>query len=135
MHTTSSFDPSHPVVENTTFRLGIDRDGILNLIFEPDVHIAVSDMKFVEKKLQEVSGNKPFKLIMDTRNRYIQFDREARRYAATSPITKNILGQAVLMNNLPTRLLFNFYTSIDKPQYPIKAFKTREPAVEWLKAR
>lgn len=72
------------------------------------------------------------KILMDIRNRYIQFDIEARKYAATAPITKKFIAEAVLLNNLPSRLLFNFFLKFDQPQFPIRAFSDMETAMDWL---
>src|SRR5690606_2335365 len=66
----------------------------------PDVQVTLDEMKLIEKALLQVSGGKPFMVIMDVRNKYIQFDSEARDYAATGPIAKILIAEAILLNNL-----------------------------------
>lgn len=115
--------------------LKMDSRSICYMTVFKDAHITLEEMKTVEKALFEIANNQPFRVIMDMRNKYIRFDNDARNYAAKAPITKLFIAEAILLNNLPTRLLYNFYLKFDKPDYSIKAFSTMQPAIEWLMSK
>lgn len=57
---------------------------------------------------------------------------EGKKYAATAEAQKFTLANAVLVDNLAKRILFNFYMKIYKPQTPCKAFSSKEVAFKWL---
>lgn len=120
------------VIETPTCTLGMDKNLICHMTFHPDAQVTIEEMKVIEQGLLQISNNAPMKILMDIRNRYIQFDIEARKYAATAPITKKFIAEAVLLNNLPSRLLFNFFLKFDQPQFPIRAFSDMETAMDWL---
>ena len=111
----------------------MDEERICHTIFHPDVHITIEEIKLVEQGLIQISEDKAFKILFDMRNQYIQFDMDARRHAATAPITKLIQAEAIILNSLPNRLLFNFFLNFDKPNFPIKAFSKLTEALVWLR--
>lgn len=121
------------VIETPVSILGMDKNMICHIVFHPDVQITVEEMRVIEQALLQLSNNRPLKILMDTRNKYIHFEPEARKYAATAEITKKFVAEAVLLNNLPSRLLFNFFLKFDQPTFPIRAFSDLDAAMEWLK--
>lgn len=120
------------VIETPTCILGMDKNLICHMTYHPDAQVTIEEMKVIEQALLQLSNNGPMKIMMDMRNRYIHFDGDARKYAATAPVTKKFIAEAVLLNNLPSRLLFNFFLKFDRPQFPIRAFSDEEAAMEWL---
>lgn len=112
-----------------------DAGSIMYMTFFPDVRVSLQNMREIEDALFTLSDNLPFRVLMDIRNRYIQFDTEARNYAAIAPITKLFIAEAVLLNNLPTRLLFNFFLKFDRPPFPLRGFSQLQPATDWLLSR
>src|SRR5690606_17091343 len=134
VQTATPTDFSHHDMETPVCEIKMCHKNICMMTFFPDVQVTLDEMKTIEKALLQVTGGTPFMVIMDIRNRYIQFDSDARDYAATEPITKILLAEAILLNNLPSRLLYNFYLKFNRPDYPIRAFTHPEPALEWLKS-
>jgi len=59
---------------------------------------------------------------------------DARAYFATNQqITGIRKGQAIVFNNLHTRLLVNFYVKFNKPVNPVKIFSDFNKAEKWVK--
>lgn len=46
------------------------------------------------------------------------------------PIRKKI---AIVVNNMPTRIIANFFVKFNRPQTPTKVFNDYNKAIEWLK--
>jgi len=130
-----SLDQFVQVIETPTCILGMDEERICHTIFHPDVHITMEEMKLVEQGMIQISENRAFRILFDVRNQFIQFDKDARQHAATAPVTKLIIAEAVILNSLPNRLLFNFFLNFDKPTFPIKAFSNMNDAMDWLRKK
>ncbi len=56
---------------------------------------------------------------------------EARKHAAKLK-NKNIIAEAIIIDNLATRLLANFYMKINRPEQRIKLFSNEKAALEWI---
>lgn len=100
------------------------------LQFEDDLVDAIE----IDGAFIQLVNNKKFSVILDTRNKYSSITNEARHFFATDP---NILPLrrkiAIVVNNMPTKLLANFFIQFNKPQTPTKLFTDYEKAIEWFK--
>ena len=56
---------------------------------------------------------------------------EARKHAAKQK-GKNIIAEAIIIDNLAIRLLANFYMKINRPEQKIKLFSNEVAALEWI---
>jgi len=120
------------VIETPVCEVILDDNGIAITQYKHDILVTLEEMKMVELALSEITEGKPFKNLLDGRGGYTPFDSDARRYAASSPITKKIIASAFVVNTLPSRLLVNFYLKFNKPKYRIKVFSDYEVAYNWL---
>ena len=64
--------------------------------------------------------------------RHIDSTSEARTYYSVSEYSKFRYADALVIESLATRLVTNFYLSIDKPPVPSKMFTAKEDAMTWL---
>ena len=109
-------------------------DNIIYLSFKPDVDFKLEDAIEVNNLIVDLSGNKPFLSLVDVSGRYGNITNEARNHFAKDPKTKEIrVAEALIIDNLPMRLLARFYQKVNKPSNPIKIFSTKAEAIEWLK--
>jgi hypothetical protein len=63
---------------------------------------------------------------------FMIISEEGRRYSASSEGQEFTLANAVLIDNLAKKLMFNFFLNINQPTTPTKAFNTKEEAITWL---
>ncbi|MBA3681636.1 MAG: hypothetical protein H0W73_10810 [Bacteroidetes bacterium] len=63
---------------------------------------------------------------------YSDSDAEARQFAASDKIFKNIIAMAMVTRSLAQDLLGNFIIAFDKPSKPAKVFHSREKAMDWI---
>lgn len=82
--------------------------------------------------IKEIGGSKKMPVYIDTYN-FMSITPEARHYAASKESSDFTLANAVLVDILPKKLLFNFFLKINKPVVPTKGFSSKEEAFIWLK--
>ncbi len=63
------------------------------------------------------------------------FTKEAMQYSAKKDISPKVLARALLVNNLPKRIVGNFYIKITRPAVTTKLFNDRAKAFIWLENR
>ncbi|MCB0402856.1 MAG: hypothetical protein KDD41_12285 [Flavobacteriales bacterium] len=99
-----------------------------NVDFELEDAVEVDELTY-----QLVNGN-PFVTIVDGRNVRSNMSHEARQYfASNKKITDIRKAQSIVVNNLHTKLLANFYMNFYKPSNPIKIFRDFEEAEKWVR--
>lgn len=122
-------------IETPVCTIHIDDYGIVHTRFRHGAQVDIEELKVIEQALFQITENKPFKTIMDLRNKFVNFDVEARSYAAKGDITKNITAQVFLVNTLPMKMITNFFLRFDSPKYPTRAFQDEEKAILWLESK
>ncbi|TVR38639.1 MAG: hypothetical protein EA392_09190 [Cryomorphaceae bacterium] len=119
--------------ETEVCEIWLDEKGWIHTCFKSGAEVEVKHMQEIDQHLSVLSAGKPFKNVVDLRNKHVSFDPAARKYAAKSEITRFINGSAIVFNTLPARMVVNFFLKFDKPAYPVKAFSDMAKAEEWLK--
>lgn len=134
---TSSMQKQSPtkMIETPVCSIHIDEYGIVHTRFRHGAQVDIEEMKVIEQALFQITENQPFKTVMDLRNKFVNFDVEARSYAAKGDITKNITAQVFLVNTLPMKMITNFFLRFDSPKYPTRAFQDEEKAISWLESK
>ncbi len=122
-------------IDTPVCTIHIDDYGIVHTRFKHGAQVDVEELKVIEQALYQITENEPFKTLLDVRNKFVNFDVEARSYAAKGEITKSITAQALLVNTLPMKMITNFFLRFDSPKYPIRAFQDEEKAINWLKSK
>ncbi len=120
-------------IETEVCEIWQDEKGWIHTSFKTGSDVEVSHMQEIDDILAKLCGGKPFKNMVDFRNKHINFDPAARKYAAKSHITELIHSSAIVFNTLPARMVVNFFLRFDKPSYPVRAFSDMNKAEEWLK--
>lgn len=82
--------------------------------------------------IRELGNTKKMLVYIETYN-FMSITSEARTYAASKEASQFTLANAVLVDSLPKKLLFNFYMNINKPVVQTKGFNSKESAINWLK--
>ena len=82
--------------------------------------------------IQELGAGEKMLIYIDTYN-FMAITPEARQYASSPEASEFTLANAVLIDSLGKKLLFNFFMKISKPTVPTKGFNSKEEAIKWLK--
>ncbi|MBW6483394.1 MAG: STAS/SEC14 domain-containing protein [Vicingaceae bacterium] len=103
------------------------------LVFEDDYEIEIQDAVEIDKAFIELLKGKEFSVLIDTQKRFSSITNEARNFFAKDPeilpFRKKI---AIVVDNMPTKLLANFFIRFNKPQTPTRLFTNYDKAMSWL---
>jgi hypothetical protein len=117
------------VITHPKFRMWLRPDGIVQLVWAPQVEIGLEDATAAIEAITELTGGRQSRLLVDMRDTGPQ-DR-ATRAAWTD---RNDLSSAVaLIVGTPlSRMMGNLFIRMNKPQFPVRLFDKEAPAVAWL---
>lgn len=110
-----------------------NEDCVLTVKFKNNVEVDIDEaVKLVTISLEMVAGQS-FYLLVDARDILSSMDHESRKYIAEHQEYNRLnIAQAIVVNNMPIRLLasayFRFYSHVN----PVKLFRDIEEAREWL---
>ena len=108
-------------------------DKIIYLSFKPDVNFELEDAIQVNDLIVDLANNEPFFSLVDVSGRYGNITNEARNHFAKDPKTKHIrVAEALIVDNLPMRLLARFYHKVNKPGNPVAILSSKEEGIAWL---
>lgn len=89
------------------------------------------EMEAMLKEAVTFTGGEKYYALIDM-TRHIDSTAEARNYYAVSEYSKFRYADALVIESLATRLVTNFYLSINKPSVPSKMFTDKQDAINWL---
>ena len=61
-------------------------------------------------------------------------EADVRNYLVTPERKERVIADAIVITNLPHRLLADFYLKVQRPDIPTQFFKTFDEALEWLRS-
>ena len=121
-------------IELKKVHLYLIEEGFTLLIFKDKVNFEVKDAIEVDEITYDLIKGGSFVTLVDARNIRSSISHEAREFfASNKKITKIRKGQAIVLNNLHTKLLANFYMKFHKPKNPVKIFSDYDKAEKWIR--
>ena len=111
----------------------LNSNNIIEVKWEAAIgEIQIEHLTSLSNIIKELGNKKKMLVYIDTYN-FMAISQTAREYAATKEASQFTLANAVLVDSLPKKLLFNFYLKINKPVVQTRGFSTKESAMAWLK--
>lgn len=107
-------------------------DSILVVTPIEDLLLDEGEMRKMLEAAVEFTGREKYYALVDMSN-HVDSTPEARNYYASSELAKYRLADAFVVTSLATRLVTNFYFTINTPPVPSKMFNNKEDAMAWLK--
>lgn len=110
-------------------------DDLIEINYTADYMVELEDVVEVEKIFIELANNNKIYCLMDNAGQFNQFTQEAQRFLATeaSIVKENKMrASAVILDNLPNRILARFFLTFHKPAFKMKIFGKRQDAIDWL---
>ncbi len=111
-------------------------DDIIYLENKDDFDIELVDAIEINAAYEKLANNSPVYSILSSAQSFNNFSKDAQEYLArTAPFVQaNLLaGSAIVVTNLPNRLLAKFFINFYKPSYPTKITASVQEAETWLK--
>ena len=113
-------------------QLDLYDNGIIEMNWSHELDIIQKDHLVLVKQLVEIIGEgKKCPVFVATFN-FLNITEDAKKYAASDDAQEFTLANAVLIDNLGKKLMFNFFVALNKPKTPTKGFITKEKAIDWL---
>lgn len=109
--------------------------GVVFLKYRNDYTIELKDTIAVEAAFVELNNEQPIYCLMDTSGQFNNLTKEAQNFLAkdASIVKSNQMrASAVIIDNLPTRLIAKFFMAFYKPIFAMKIFAKKHEAEKWL---
>jgi hypothetical protein len=106
-------------------------DEILIGEFFKGLTLDVDGAKICVKDRITFSKGKNYPFLVDTRG-LVHITKEARDYLGSTDGSEGVIASAILIGSPVTRIIGNFFMSINKPIIPVRLFNEREDAKKWL---
>ncbi len=117
--------------QTKTTRLELKKNNLVYVYTNENCVIEMDEIKTIHNALFEMVKAEPCYLIVFPAAGSTSTG-EARQYAAKSKSEKNIIAEAVVVNNLALRILASFYANINQPKHTVKLFSSSHSANEWI---
>jgi len=118
------------IIVNDFSRTWIE-NGILYGQFSPNVIIDLEIAKITIEARLNICEGKDYLFLCDM-SHVKSVTKEAREYLSTDVGIKGITAGALIIDSTVSRVIGNFFLSINKPKVPAKLFTNKEDAIRWL---
>jgi hypothetical protein len=117
--------------DSATFEM---RENYLYIKYKDESIIDLPEAKIQSSIILDLCDRKKVTFVIDLLGITTRIEDGARDFFANNaPYLKIRKAQAVLVNNIQSKLLTNFYIKFHKPQNQVKVFNNLPDALDWLK--
>ena len=124
------------MIEKEVYSAIISYDSLQKLVvvrFKDGIEVDVEEMTVLVEESLKLVNNSRFCLLVDARDILSSMDHNSRKYFAEHEEYNNLnIAQAILVNNMPIRLLASAYFKLYSHKNPVKIFTDPDKAKEWL---
>jgi len=114
--------------------VSITRDGtIICFQYKENTELGFPEIRELINCAEILSGNKPYVTFADVRIN-ISITNEGKKVLSDMKNMPLFRGTAALVKNDLYKFAANFMNSFNKPEYPFRAFTSKEEAMEWLRS-
>ncbi|MFT5822708.1 MAG: hypothetical protein ACI8ZM_003965 [Crocinitomix sp.] len=114
-------------------KMTISDENLIHIKYPSDIDFGLKQAKALDKIIQKQVGLEDYDLIVDLTDSFGNMTKEAQKFfAQDAQSIPQIRASALIVNNLPIRILVKFYLNFFKPPYSTKIFPSLEPAKTWL---
>ena len=111
----------------------MSENGIVYFRTEADDLYTDVDLMNILELAEKAANGKPFLILMMVNEHEFLLTKEARNLFSTYEKAINLIkAEAVMVNSIPSQIMYNLLTKLHKPKFPFKAFTTEKDAVNWL---
>lgn len=114
----------------------LDEQNLLTVKYKDEVEIDLKEMiVVVETTLSMVEGSE-FYLLIDAQNILSSITNDAREYLTNHiEYERLVIAMAIIVNNLPVRIIANFFKNFHKQPNPVSIFSDLPQGKAWLLAQ
>lgn len=108
-------------------------DGIVYVYYKKNVMLDVELQMRMDRLFKEITGNRKAGFIFQSEESVV-LTEEARKNAIRLEKDSAVGASAIVVSNLASRILANFFIKMHKPEVQHKLFGSVDEAIKWLKA-
>jgi hypothetical protein len=128
--------PGLAVIKSASLRIGtvtLYEGNLLYFILDDEVTITVEDVIEMSEKNMELTGDNMYFSIVVPGYRS-DLTKEAREFDFYKELNRKptCIAEAIIVTELPTRIVVDFYYKFRNFPYPIKVFSKEEKALAWF---
>lgn len=117
--------------DSATFEL---RDEYLYIKYKSNSTVDLTEAKIQSQIILDLCQGKEMPFVIDFLDISVRIDDASRKFFANDgPHIHLRKAQAIVANNIQSKLLVNFYIKHHKPKNPTKAFNNLVDALDWIK--
>jgi hypothetical protein len=124
-------DHDSGVIANPKFRMWLRPDGIVQLVWSPRTTVLFEDATAALEAMAQLTGGRRSPLLVDMHDTG-PLDRPTRAELTRRSDLQSAVG--LIVGTPLTRMMANFFLSVNKPQFPTRLFDNEASAVAWLQA-
>jgi hypothetical protein len=124
-------DHDSDVITNPKFRIWLRPDGIVQLVWAPRTMVLLEDATAALEAMAQLTGGRRSPLLVDMHDTG-PLDRPTRAELTRRSDLQSAVG--LIVGTPLTRMMANFFLTVNKPQFPTRLFDTEASAVAWLQA-
>jgi hypothetical protein len=114
------------------FRCVLYDNGIIEIIWDAKLEmIEIHHLEHAQQSIGSIGNGNKMPVYM-TIHEFLSVSNDGRAFASSPEGVKFTLANALLIDSLPKKILFNFYVKFNKPVAPTRGFTTKEDAFDWL---
>ncbi len=114
-------------------RLTIFNSNVVELCYPPEIELTLEQAEIIDQAIYSTTAGENIYLLINFENSFGNLPSEVQNYfAKEAPTIPQVKASAIVLNNLPVRILAKFYLRVFKPSYTSKIFSTYEEAWKWL---
>ena len=119
-------------VDLYSVNISLDADRVLLIKFKDGADVDVEKAEQIMKTSFKLVNKKRFYLITDARDIHGSIDHSSRKYMSEHEVNNLSIAQAIVVNNMPLKLIANFYLKFYKHNQPMRVFSNIEKARKWV---
>lgn len=120
------------IISTEIGEISITSDGILFIRYKDDLDFTLNKAQSVTRKCDEIANNRKM-LVLVVTGRSGVMSTETREYLSGKEVAKHRKAVAIVINNLPHRIIAGFIIRVRKKFYPTEVFRNEETALLWLR--
>lgn len=108
-------------------------EGTVLLTYKDNYFVSIDDAIKIKDTFETFLPSGPIYCIINLKRQFLNMSSEAQDFLAKkSPVLPRVKGTAFILNNLPSRMVVNFFIKRFKPIYPTKVFNNLDSSIKWL---
>jgi hypothetical protein len=119
--------------ELKAFTTCLNEEGIAITRVKDDADVTITEAKANTSTIIRLTGGRACPILVDTR-RIRSISNEAREHFAMRGRMAHVNSIALLISSPVSRIIGNFYISLNRPSVPTRLFTDEEAALNWLRS-